>query len=1090
MSPTATAIKTEDVVQVYSASPSSPIIPTGQVHLHGPDVEIIDRWQKLYGRGLIHGFHVPPMDNETLLVNLWICRYLSSSSQTAPYKEHPWDSPKSIGLRCAENGMYSRFTNKIDGDDSPVYFDNYPTSMHGSVCGSVNEPWVGEIERGILDENSFYNLKLVADMRHCQMLIVLQSEYRYAEALMNRIGCRCRIVTVPEPRGFATLWHLERYYPSKFQEKTVLDPSSSFTKIPLSRQLSSTDTPIYVRGYTASSLSDGLTSHSYYLRQILDQRVVVVGLDEIICDSRPYIQIITTVPDMIRYERKPVNEYRIYFTLFESTRIPKKWVELLDRYGDEIWTTHDFLKGAFKLSGCQVPVTEILSLGKHYDFSSYDIEKRSSEFIPFTSKRYTFTIIQTAIYRKAIPKTIETFIEAFRDNDNVQLLVICSKYGDPSEVAKIRQLVGENSNIIFYYLYDFNPETIKYIYENTNCVLALTEGEGWGYGMREAIEFGLPVIYTNMPVYDGLAEKWPGLHPIPADLVPARYSFTEEDCGEQWAFKRGSAIDAMRKVYEDNTRNSPQPTRRWDAFPTWYQLSCTYNQALRHAQSRALLKKKRGDDCKIASKNKIDKKRLIDDDKIIQTTIMVDRCYKDYLFRPADGDGLHHYVGSIVKGDKTVDDVRNTLLRCDERYSKIVALGLDKDSVARREDVVNTELHRAHMSASTVLFVVNQTIDAIYPSGFHRRLLDLARDVNGPKDMWSSDWRSNSENDRQLATIGLSNVFSMATLEDLIEAGGYSTVICFYYDVVPEPLVNKLLQRGVLLINDTNDILSINRQMKCQLDRAMIGPKIENIDELLPSQHNNTSCPNDEFSKEVKVLGRYDLVLSISENEHAKLQSEKNGITSLYLPLKCRFQGDHTKEQPSGNPVYVAYNNIFNVHGLLMLTNSIVPRIIALGLRKFTIDVVGSIRDAIETDLFKRHVDSNSLKYLNFLGKVQDLDRVLKEATFTICPLLWGTGSKVKIVDSLCWRRPVIAFKSQVSDGLVVDGINGYCCDTAKEFADAFVKLTLEGNGSRTLLASLSYGNTRVVEAYNAKYARAIKTLNSIIKSRAADFKL
>jgi glycosyltransferase involved in cell wall biosynthesis len=69
------------------------------------------------------------------------------------------------------------------------------------------------------------------------------------------------------------------------------------------------------------------------------------------------------------------------------------------------------------------------------------------------------------------------------------------------------------------------------------------------------------------------------------------------------------------------------------------------------------------------------------------------------------------------------------------------------------------------------------------------------------------------------------------------------------------------------------------------------------------------------------------------------------------------------------------------------------------------------------------------------------MDNVARHATITVAPLRLGSGTRVKILDSMAWGLPVVSTTMGVEGIDAADGQHLLVRDGAEEFAEAVVQL-------------------------------------------------
>lgn len=119
---------------------------------------------------------------------------------------------------------------------------------------------------------------------------------------------------------------------------------------------------------------------------------------------------------------------------------------------------------------------------------------------------------------------------------------------------------------------------------------------------------------------------------------------------------------------------------------------------------------------------------------------------------------------------------------------------------------------------------------------------------------------------------------------------------------------------------------------------------------------------------------------------------------------------------------------------------------------------------------------------VRFLGTVDDVDACYEDAAMTICPLRYGRGTRIRIVESLAFGLPVVSTPIG-AHGLPMNESHGlYRCKDAEAFADACLKL-LANPGAR--MQAAQQGRAAVVAHFSPQAAAA--TLHQLCQSIIGD---
>lgn len=178
------------------------------------------------------------------------------------------------------------------------------------------------------------------------------------------------------------------------------------------------------------------------------------------------------------------------------------------------------------------------------------------------------------------------------------------------------------------------------------------------------------------------------------------------------------------------------------------------------------------------------------------------------------------------------------------------------------------------------------------------------------------------------------------------------------------------------------------------------------------------------FQDEINILRKFDEIWTYSVEEEYIFQ-QFTDVRVLLRPVSfpINFEKLHTKHKYE--VIYVASQNPHNIMGVTWFLNEVLPF-----LPDIKIHVIGGICKKTEN-------------YANIInhGFVDDLDEIYRSAKVVICPMLSGTGVKIKVLEALSYGLPVVTTRRGV-DGLINKISNG-CVITnePKNFAQYIIKL-------------------------------------------------
>ena len=161
------------------------------------------------------------------------------------------------------------------------------------------------------------------------------------------------------------------------------------------------------------------------------------------------------------------------------------------------------------------------------------------------------------------------------------------------------------------------------------------------------------------------------------------------------------------------------------------------------------------------------------------------------------------------------------------------------------------------------------------------------------------------------------------------------------------------------------------------------------------------------FNKEIELLNLFQKVWVISSDENYVFsQFVSSEVITIPHALQAKFQLNSAKKY---DLVYVASSNKHNVKSVKWFFEEVYPKLN----HNLSICVVGKINDHIP-----------ELPNVTKMHFVEDLNRVYSESRVAICPMLSGSGLKIKVVEALSFGLPVVCNPRGI-DGLINKTNNG-----------------------------------------------------------------
>ncbi|MCX6786844.1 MAG: glycosyltransferase [Candidatus Kaiserbacteria bacterium] len=230
----------------------------------------------------------------------------------------------------------------------------------------------------------------------------------------------------------------------------------------------------------------------------------------------------------------------ISYTMFEATRLPARWVELLNERALAVIVPCRWCAEVFRANGVRRPICVVkwgvdggdypLDGGRggrsgRGGLRGRDDEHGRARMGTDDERPYTFLWSGTPDKRKGWDLAYRCFVKAFGKREDVRLVLHFR--------ALPRGLQGVRDANVTLVTGLHQQETLRSMLRRADCFVFPSRGEGWGSPPREAAATGLPVIATN---WGGLAEEieeW-ALPLRVAGMSKAEYGFWGDEIGE-WA---------------------------------------------------------------------------------------------------------------------------------------------------------------------------------------------------------------------------------------------------------------------------------------------------------------------------------------------------------------------------------------------------------------------------------------------------------------------------------------------------------------------------------------------------------------------------
>ncbi len=183
---------------------------------------------------------------------------------------------------------------------------------------------------------------------------------------------------------------------------------------------------------------------------------------------------------------------------WEYGSLPKEWANVFSKLVDEMWVPSNYVRRVYIDSGVSSERVFVIPNG-------FAPEKFNPDVKPYklqTKKKYKFLFVGGTIYRKGIDVLLQAYISAFKNIDDVTL-IIKDMGGDSfykgqtfkEKIIEIQKTKGTPE--IIYLDKNLSENELAGLYTACDVLVHPYRGEGFGLPILESMASGTPVIVTN-----------------------------------------------------------------------------------------------------------------------------------------------------------------------------------------------------------------------------------------------------------------------------------------------------------------------------------------------------------------------------------------------------------------------------------------------------------------------------------------------------------------------------------------------------------------------------------------------------------------
>lgn len=202
--------------------------------------------------------------------------------------------------------------------------------------------------------------------------------------------------------------------------------------------------------------------------------------------------LVAGIPFLYLDKISPSNKNVVY-TTFESTELPKSWVQAINDCYQHCIVPHESVRTVFRDSGVRIPIEVV-----HQGFTRYRRKRRS-----FSANRlFRVGFLGVPTRRKNLYKLFEACSNLQKQIPGLKLVVhvpMFYQWLDRSEARNIR-----SAQFVEWSEGRWTEEKLADWFHDLSCYVFPSSGAGWSSTPRESLYLGVPTIISDIPVHNEL----------------------------------------------------------------------------------------------------------------------------------------------------------------------------------------------------------------------------------------------------------------------------------------------------------------------------------------------------------------------------------------------------------------------------------------------------------------------------------------------------------------------------------------------------------------------------------------------------------
>jgi hypothetical protein len=280
------------------------------------------------------------------------------------------------------------------------------------------------------------------------------------------------------------------------------------------------------------------------------------GFDTVILHSTPDLWPSIRQANLERFKNKKV----IGYTVWETSKLPPKWVSCINKCVDEVWCPSTYNHEVFVNSGVSVNIRVVPHIFIKQNFGKCNVILNETNKEPVNGV-YTFYNISELNIRKGVEDLVNVYCKTFSNKDKVRLILKLhhksySRGNRQYCVNIVNEIMSKFLNCpeIILLIDNLDDNQLSKLHEVGDCYVSLCKSEGFGLTIFDAYNYGKRIITTGYGgQVDYLGKDYPGLVKYKIGPVTGMKGFNlnYEHDGQEWAYPDlNHASELIRNIYE------------------------------------------------------------------------------------------------------------------------------------------------------------------------------------------------------------------------------------------------------------------------------------------------------------------------------------------------------------------------------------------------------------------------------------------------------------------------------------------------------------------------------------------------------------